>query len=69
MQTVVFYPGLVAALAVAVANQAKLFLGDGMVVPVAIACIIIMVILNCMGAKVGGAAQTIFTVAKLIPWF
>ena len=61
MQTVVFYPGLVAALAVAVANQAKLFLGDGMVVPVAIVCIIIMVILNCMGAKVGGAAQTIFT--------
>ena len=67
MQTVVFYPGLVAALGVAVANQAKLFLGDGMVVPVAIACIIIMVILNCMGAKVGGAAQTIFTVAKLVP--
>lgn len=67
MQTVVFYPGLVAALAVAVANQAKLFLGDGMVVPVAIVCIIIMVALNCMGAKVGGAAQTIFTVAKLIP--
>lgn len=67
MQTVVFYPGLVAALAVAVANQAKLFLGDGMVVPVAIVCIIIMVILNCMGAKVGGAAQTIFTIAKLIP--
>ena len=57
MQTVVFYPGLVAALAVAVANQAKLFLGDGMVVPVAIVCIIIMVALNCMGAKVGGAAR------------
>lgn len=67
MQTVVFYPGLVAALAVAVANQAKLFLGDGLVIPVAMACIIIMVVLNCMGAKVGGMAQNIFTVAKLIP--
>lgn len=67
MQTVVFYPGLVAALAVAVANQAKLFIGDGMVIPVAFACIIIMVALNCMGAKVGGVAQNIFTVAKLIP--
>ena len=67
MQTVIFYPGLVAALGVAVANQAKLFLGDGFVVPVAIACIIIMVALNCMGAKVGGAAQTIFTVAKMVP--
>ena len=67
MQTVVFYPGLVAALGVAVANQAKLFLGDGLVVPVAIACILIMVILNCMGAKVGAAAQSIFTVAKLVP--
>ena len=42
MQTVVFYPGLVAALAVAVANQAKLFLGDGMVVPVAIVCICLL---------------------------
>lgn len=67
MQTVVFYPGLVAALAVAVANQAKLFLGDGLVIPVAFACIIIMVALNCMGAKVGGVAQNVFTVAKLIP--
>lgn len=67
MQTVIFYPGLVAALAVAVANQAKLFVGDGMVIPVAMACIIIMTALNCMGAKVGGAAQSIFTVAKLIP--
>ncbi len=67
MQTVVFYPGLVAALAVAVANQAKLFIGDGMVIPVAFACIIIMVALNCMGAKVGGVAQNLFTVAKLIP--
>lgn len=67
MQTVIFYPSLVAGLSVAVANQAKLFLGDGMVIPVALACIIIMVALNCMGAKVGGAAQSIFTVAKLIP--
>ena len=67
MQTVIFYPGLVAALGVAVANQAKLFIGEGMVVPVAIACILIMVILNCLGAKVGAAAQNIFTVAKLVP--
>lgn len=67
MQSIVFYPALTAALAVAVANQAKLFLGDGMVVPVAIVCIILMMILNCMGAKVGGVAQTIFTIAKLIP--
>lgn len=56
MQSIVFYPALTAALAVAVANQAKLFLGDGMVVPVAIVCIILMMILNCMGAKVGGVA-------------
>lgn len=67
MQTVIFYPCLIAGLSVAVANQAKLFLGDGLVIPVALACIIIMVALNCMGAKVGGAAQSIFTVAKLIP--
>ena len=31
------------------------------------ATILIMVILNCMGAKVGAAAQSIFTVAKLVP--
>ncbi len=67
MQTVVFYPAMAAALSVAVANQAKLFLGEGFVIPVALACILLMVILNCMGAKVGAATQNIFTVAKLVP--
>ena len=67
MQTVIFYPGLVAALSVAFANQAKLFVGDGLGTPTAYICIILVIILNCMGAKVGGAVQSIFTVAKLIP--
>lgn len=67
MQTVIFYPGLVAALAVAVSNQAKLFVGNGLGVPITILSIILVVILNSLGAKVGGAAQTIFTIAKLIP--
>lgn len=67
MQTVVFYPGLIAALSVAFSNQARLFVGDGMGTITTYAMIILVVAVNCMGAKVGGAMQTISTVAKLIP--
>ena len=67
MQTVVFYPGLIAALSVAFSNQAKLFVGDGMGTITTYAMILAVVAVNCMGAKVGGAMQSISTVAKLIP--
>ncbi len=67
MQTILFYPAMVAALAVAFANQATLFIGDRFRIPVALGAILLLMVLNTMGSAVGGAVQNIFTVAKLIP--
>lgn len=67
MQTVLFYPAMIAALAVAAAQQAALFVGEGYTVPLAIGFILLLVILNSLGSAVGGGAQILFTVCKLIP--
>lgn len=67
MQSVLFYPAMIAALAIAFAQQAELFIGEGKLLPVAIAAILFVVILNSLGSAVGGSAQVIFTICKLIP--
>jgi len=67
MQTVLFFPAMIAALAVVCAQQASTFIGEGFTVPVAIGIIIIIMILNSLGSKVGGAVQVVSTVCKLIP--
>ena len=67
MQTILFYPAMIAALAVIFAEQATLFVGDGFKLPMAIGAIIFLIFLNSLGSAVGGGAQIIFTVCKLIP--
>ena len=67
MQTVLFFPAMIAALAVVCAQQASTFIGEGYTVPVAIGIIIIIMLLNSLGSKVGGGVQVISTVCKLIP--
>lgn len=67
MQTILFYPAMVAALAVIASQQFSLFIGEGFTVPVAIAIILIIVVLNNMGSIVGGGVQVVSTVGKLIP--
>lgn len=67
MQTVLFYPAMIAALAVACANQAALFIGTGYSVPLSVGVVILLILLNSMGSAVGGGIQVIFTVCKLIP--
>lgn len=69
MQSVLFYPAMIAALAVVFAEQATLFIGEGYRLPVAIGAIILIILLNNMGSAVGGGVQTIFTVCKLVPLF
>lgn len=69
MQSVLFYPAMIAALAVACAQQAALFIGEGYTVPLAILAIILIIILNSLGSAVGGGVQIIFTICKLIPLF
>ena len=67
MQSVLFYPGMIAALAVVFAEQATVFIGDGYQMPVVLFVILTVLILNGLGSAVGGGAQIIFTICKLIP--
>lgn len=67
VQTILFYPAMISALAVVCAQQAGLFIGEGFTVPLAIGIIILIIFLNNLGSKVGGSIQVIFTVCKLIP--
>ena len=67
MQSVLFYPAMIAALAVACAQQAALFIGEGYTVPLAILAILLIMVLNSLGSAVGGGVQIVFTICKLIP--
>ena len=72
MQTVLFFPGTIAACAVIFAQQASELLGstsDNMklVLPIAIGIILLTAILNTIGSSFGGYIQTIATVGKLVP--
>lgn len=66
-QMVLFYPAMISALAVAFAQQAALFVGDAVIVPLAILVIFFIVFLNTLGSKIGGGIQIFFTVCKMIP--
>ncbi|HIW20594.1 MAG TPA: amino acid permease [Candidatus Dorea intestinavium] len=68
VQSLLFYPAMIAALAVAFAQQTALFIGhNGFTAPLSIGAIILIILLNNMGSKVGGGVQVVFTVCKLIP--
>lgn len=68
MQTVLYFPGTVAALAVIFAEQAcSLFGKPHLEIPIAIILIIFLAVLNIIGSKVGGIIQIVATVCKLIP--
>ncbi|TGY41655.1 amino acid permease [Clostridium sartagoforme] len=72
MQTVLFFPGTIAACAVIFAQQASELLGstsDNMilVLPIAVGIILLTAFLNTIGSSFGGYIQTIATVGKLVP--
>lgn len=72
MQTVLFFPGTAAALAVIFAQQVAELTGYNsrnmrIVLPVAIAIILFLALLNTIGSSLGGMIQTVATVAKLLP--
>lgn len=72
MQTVLFYPGTIAASAVIFAQQAAELLGyssgDRMIVlGIAIGLILIIAVFNVLGSSYGGIIQTVATFGKLIP--
>ncbi len=67
IQTLVFYPAMISALAVAFAQQASLFVGENFMIPIAVGAIVLIIFLNSLGSSVGGGVQVVFTVCKLIP--
>ncbi|MGL4741167.1 MAG: APC family permease [Sarcina sp.] len=68
MQTILYFPAVIAALAIIFAEQAAAIIGySHLRVPIAIGIIIIMVLLNLIGSKTGGFIQIVSTIGKLIP--
>lgn len=73
MQTVLFFPGTIAALAVIFAKQILELLGYNpdanmiMVLVIAIVTILFIAFLNTVGSSLGGVIQTVATVGKLVP--
>ncbi|MDD5935635.1 MAG: amino acid permease, partial [Clostridiales bacterium] len=72
MQTVLFFPGTIAACAVIFAQQAAELLGFSStdkryVLPLAIAVILLIAVFNVIGSSFGGVIQTIATIGKLVP--
>lgn len=72
MQTVLFFPGTIAACAVIFAQQAAELLGYSssnmkLVLPIAVGIILVIAFFNVLGSSFGGYIQTIATAGKLIP--
>lgn len=68
MQSVLFFPATIAALAVMFGSQSAGLLGnENLVLPITLGVILVLCISNTLGSKTSGAIQTISTVAKLIP--
>lgn len=71
VETVISFPANIAALAIIFATQVVSLLGvnDRMLIPISIISIVFLIAMNCLGAKVGGNIQTIFTIGKMVPIF
>lgn len=67
MQTVIFYPAFLAGYGVVVGQQLGTFLGERYEMPIAMGVILLLVVMNTFGSRVGGGVQVVFTVCKLIP--
>ncbi|KDR93953.1 serine/threonine exchange transporter, LAT family (TC 2.A.3.8.12) [Peptoclostridium litorale DSM 5388] len=68
-QTTVYMPAVIAALGIIFATQAVSLMGlqSFMTTPIAIGAIVFLLVMNSVSSKAGGALQSIFTVAKLLP--
>ena len=71
MQSVLFFPATIAAIAVMFGNQTCLLLGlnENLIIPITIFTILFICFLNTLGSKTSGMIQTISTIAKLVPLF
>ena len=71
VQTLIYYPGTLAALAIVFVTQATVFvpMGDMTQKFVAIAVAVLLTAVNIMSTELAGKLQAVVTVAKLIPIF
>ena len=69
VETVISFPANIAALAIIFSTQVVSLLGmnDGMLITISIISIVFLIVMNCLGAKVGGNIQTVFTIGKMVP--
>ena len=68
MQSVLFFPATIAALAVMFGQQSAGLLGnESLVLPITLGVILLISVLNTLGSKTGGLIQTVATAGKLIP--
>lgn len=67
MQTVIFYPAFLAGYGVKVGSELGAHLGMRYALPIAMAVIITLVVINTLGSKTAGGIQVVSTICKLIP--
>ncbi|WP_055070146.1 APC family permease [Clostridium massiliamazoniense] len=68
MQTVLYFPGIIASGAVIFGEQSASMLGNShFKMPIAVGIIIFILILNVISSKFGGVIQTLATICKLLP--
>lgn len=68
MQSILFFPATIAALAVMFGQQSAALIGNSnLIMPITIGTILVIAILNTLGSKTGGFIQTFATIGKLIP--
>lgn len=70
MQSVLFFPATIAALAVMFGQQSAVLLNaPSLVMPITIGVILLVGTLNTFGSKASGTIQTVSTICKLLPLF
>ncbi|WP_297439060.1 APC family permease [uncultured Clostridium sp.] len=68
MQTILYFPAVIAALAILFSEQACQILGmPELKIPIAVGIILFLVLLNLIGSKTSGIVQIVSTIGKLIP--
>ena len=67
MQVIIFYPAFLAGYGVKVGSELAEWIGGQYALPVALAVITLLVVLNCRGSRTAGGMQIVSTACKLIP--
>lgn len=67
MQVIIFYPAFLAGYGVKVGSELSEWIGPQFTLPVAMAVILLLVALNCLGSRAAGGMQVVSTACKLIP--